>query len=147
MYSASIEIPATPSKVFAVLTDARLLKQWTPEVVEVRPPEGSLRVGAIGHALVEEFGRRFSAELVVAALEPDVKLAYDMTTPMWSGHIEYVLTHRPPGTNLSLLFVPNPPKGIPRLIARTVAVLTRPLIKRRLRSRLMALRSVVEANG
>jgi uncharacterized protein YndB with AHSA1/START domain len=97
MYSASIEIPATPSKVFAVLTDARLLKQWTPEVVEVRPPEGGLRVGAIGHALVEEFGRRFSAELVVAALEPDVKLAYDMTTPMWSGHIEYVLTHRSPG--------------------------------------------------
>jgi len=146
MYSASIEIPATPSKVFAVLTDVSLLKQWTPEIIEVRPPEGGLRVGAVSSALVEEFGRRFYAELVIAALEPDEKIAYDMTTPMFSGRVEYVLTPLPPGTNLSLVLVPNPPKGIPRLMARTLAVLTKPLIMRRLRSRLAALRRVVQAN-
>jgi uncharacterized protein YndB with AHSA1/START domain len=146
MYSTSIEIPATPSKVFAVLTDVSLLKQWTPEIVEVRPPEGGLRVGAISSALVEEFGRRFSAELVVAALEPDVKLAYDMTTPMWSGHVEYLLTHCPKGTNLSLFLVPKPPKGIPYFLVRSMAVLTRPLVQWKLRSRLTALRKVVEAN-
>src|SRR5262249_30453467 len=136
MYSASIEIPATPSKVFSVLTDEKLLKQWTPEIVEVKPPEGGLRVGAGTSALVQEVGRRFYAELGIAAVEPNSKIAYDMITPMWSGHVEYVLTPLPPQTSLSMLFVPNPPKGIPRVIARTLAVLTRPLIMRRLRSRL-----------
>ena len=147
MYSASIEIAATPSQVFTVLTDPGLLKQWTPEAAEVKPPEGGLRVGATAQAFVKEFGRRFSVELVVVALEPAARLAYHMTTPMWSGHIEYVLTHRHGGTDLSILFVPDPPKGVPRLIARAIAVLTRPLVQRSLRSRLAALRRVVEANG
>jgi uncharacterized protein YndB with AHSA1/START domain len=146
MYSATIDIAATPSHVFAVLTDPTLLKEWQPEVLEARPPEGGLRVGAIGYAMVEEFGRRFSVQLVVSALEPDAKLAYDMTTPMWSGRIEYVLTQRPRGTNLSFLFAPFPPKGGVRFVARIMAVLTRPLVQRRLRNRLEALRRVVEAN-
>src|SRR5262245_20422663 len=92
MYSANIEIAATPSQVFAVLTDPRLLKQWTPEIVEVKPPEGPLCVGATSQAVVQEFGRRFPVELVVLALEPNARIAYHMTTPIWSGHIEYVIT-------------------------------------------------------
>ena len=147
MYSATIDIPASPSKVFAALTDPRLAKQWQPEAVDVKLPDGGLRVGAVTTVLVEEFGRRFSVEFVVVALERDVKIAYDATTPMWSGRIEYVLTHRPQGTNVSFLFVPNPPKRIPFPIARALAVLTRPLMQRRFRSRLAALRRVVEANG
>lgn len=149
MYSASIEIAATPSQVFTVLTDPGLLKQWTPEIAdaEVKPPEGGLRVGAIAQASVKEFGRRFSVELVVVALDPAARLAYHMTTPMWSGRVEYVLTHRHGGTDLSLLFVPDQPKGVPRAIARAMAVMTRPLVQRKLRSRLAALRRVVEANG
>ena len=146
MYSASIEITATPSQVFAVLTDPRLLKQWTPEIVEVKPPEGGLRVGATSQAVVQEFGRRFSVELVVVALEPNARLAYQMTTPMWSGHIEYVITDKHRSTNLSIFFVPDQPKGGLRLIAHVVAVLTRPLMQWRLRSRLTALRKVVDAN-
>jgi uncharacterized protein YndB with AHSA1/START domain len=147
MYSATIEIAASPSQVFAVLTDPGLLKQWTPEIAdaEVKPPEGGLRVGAIAQASVKEFGRRFSVELVVLALEPAARLAYRMTTPMWSGRIDYVLTRRNGGTDLSLLFVPDQPKGGARLIMRALAVLTRPLVQRRLRSRLAALRRVVEA--
>ena len=151
MYSASIEIPASPSRVFTVLTDPGLLKQWTPEVAdaEVKPPEGGLRVGAIAQAFVKEFGRRFSVELVVVALEPAARLAYHITTPMWSGRADYVLTQRHGGTDLSLLFVPDQPKvnGGARLIVRAMAVLARPLVQRKLRSRLAALRSVVEANG
>ena len=146
MYSATLDIPASPSRVFAALTDSRLAKRWQPEAVEVIPPEGGLRVGAVTTALVEEFGRRFSVEFVVVALEPDVKIAYDATTPMWSGRVEYVLTRRPRGTNVSFLFVPNPPKGIPFPIARALGVLTRPLMQWRFRSRLVALRRVVEAN-
>jgi len=127
------------------MTTSSVINSWTPEIIEVRPPEGGLRTGAISSALVEEFGRRFSAELVVAALERDVKVAYDITTPMWSGHVEYLLTHCPMGTNLSLL-APIPPKGIPYFLARSMAVLTRPLVQWKLRSRLVALRRVVEVN-
>ena len=145
MYSASIEIAATPSQVFTVLIEPGRLKQWTPEIVEVKPPEGGLRVGAIAQALVKEFGRRFSVELVVVALEPAARLAYHMTTPMWSGRIEYVLTHRDRGTKVSFLFVPDQAKHGARLI-RVLAILTRPLVQRRLQSRLAALRRVVEAN-
>jgi uncharacterized protein YndB with AHSA1/START domain len=147
MYSATIDIPASPSKVFAALTDPKLAKQWQPEAVEVKLPDGGLRVGAVTTVLVEEFGRRFSVEFVVVALEPDVKIAYDATTPMWSGHIEYVLAHRTGGTNVSFTFVPNPPKRIPFHIARALAMLTRPLMQRRFQSRLAALRRVVEANA
>src|SRR5215470_2276289 len=71
MYSANIEIAATPPQVFAVLTDPKLAKQWQPAVVEVKHPEGGLRVGATAQAVVQEFGRRFSVEWVIAALEPN----------------------------------------------------------------------------
>ena len=148
MYSATIDIPASPSRVFAAITDPKLAMQWQPEAVEVTPPEGGLRVGAVSRALVEEFGRRFSVEFLVVTLEPDVKIAYDVTSPMWTGRVEYVLTPRPPATKVSFLLVPNPPKAIPFPIARALAVLTRPLMQWRFRSRLAALRRVVvETNG
>lgn len=46
MYSATIETAATPSQVFAALTEPELLKQWQPEAGEVKRPEGGLRVAA-----------------------------------------------------------------------------------------------------
>ena len=144
MYSASIEIAATPSQVFTWITDPGLLKQWHPEIVEVKRPEGGLRVGATAQVLVKEFGRRFSVEFVVVAVEPSARFAYHMTAPM-SGHIEYVLTHRHDGTGLSLRIIPDEPNGGSRLIARAISVLTRPLVQRKLRSQLAALRRVVEA--
>jgi uncharacterized protein YndB with AHSA1/START domain len=149
MYSASIDIAATPSRVFAILTDQAVLKQLQPEIIELRPPEGGLRVGAVGEALVEEFGRRFTVQMVVAALEPDARLAYDMTTPLWSGRIEYVLTSQAPGTHLSFRFVPDRPNvsGPIRVAIRVMALLTRPLMQRRIQSRLAAIRRIVEANG
>jgi uncharacterized protein YndB with AHSA1/START domain len=143
MYSASIEIAATPSQVFTALTDPEIVKQWNPEAVDAKPPEGGLRVGATVGASVNEFGRQFSVEFVVKALEPNAKLAYHITTPMWSGHIEYVLTPRHGGTNVSFVLVPDQLK----LVVRVLAVLTRPLLQRRFRSRLAALRRVVEAKG
>jgi len=48
--------------------------------------------------------------------------------------------------SLLQLFEPNPPKGIPYFLARCMAVLTRPLVQWKLRSRLATLRRVVEAN-
>jgi uncharacterized protein YndB with AHSA1/START domain len=143
MYSASIKIAATPSQVFTALTDPEIVKKWNPEAVDAKPPEGGLRVGATVGASVKEFGRQFSVEFVVKALEPNAKLAYHITTPMWSGHIEYVLTPRHGGTNVSFVLVPDQLK----LVVRVLAVLTRPLLQRRFRSRLAALRRVVEAKG
>src|SRR5262245_41987480 len=96
-------------------------------------------------SVVQEFGRRFSVELVVEALEPNARIAYHMTTPMWSGHIEYAITDKHRSTSVSILFVPDQPKRGARLIAQ-VAKLTRPLMQWRLRSRLAALRRVVDAN-
>jgi uncharacterized protein YndB with AHSA1/START domain len=141
MYSASIDIAATPSQVFAILTDPTAFTQWTPEVVEVQSPEGGVRVGAIGCAVVEELGQRFTAQMVVVVLEPDTRLAYDMTTPRWSGRIEYVLTSRGAGTTLSFHVIPAGPK--PNRVVQVIGRLTRPLVERKLRSRLKALRRIV----
>jgi uncharacterized protein YndB with AHSA1/START domain len=146
MYSANIEIAATPSQVFAALTDPKLAKQWQPQAVEIKFPEGGLSVGATVQAVVQEFGRRFAVEWVIVALEPNARLAYHMTTPMWSARIEYVITDKHRSTKVSMLFAPEPPKRGPRRILRVVAVLTRPLMQWRLRSLLAALRRVAEAN-
>src|SRR5262249_39660955 len=146
MYSANTEIAATPSQVFAWLTDPKLAKQWQPQAVEVNFPEGGLCVGATVQAVVQEFGRRISVEWVIVALEPNARLAYHMTSPMWSARIEYVITDKHRSTSVSMLFTPDPPKRVPLRILRVVAVLTRPLMQWRLRSILAALRRVVEAN-
>jgi len=143
MYSAHVEIQAPPSQVFRVLTDPSLLKQWQPEVVEARPPEGGLRVGAVAHGIAEEFGRRFPVELVVRRLEPNAALSYDMTTPMWSGRIDYILTAQPERTTLSLHFAPVAPSGWKRYPLMILGIATRPLMQRHLRKRLLALSSVV----
>jgi uncharacterized protein YndB with AHSA1/START domain len=148
MYSATIDITAAPSQVFAALTEPELSKQWQPEAVEINRTEGGLCVGATVRMVVQEFGRRFSVESVIVALEPNARLAYHMTTPMWSGRIEYVIKEKQPSTSVSMLFIPDRPKvkGIVRYIVRAVAVLTRPVMQWRLRSMLAALRRVVEAN-
>ena len=98
-----------------------------------------------GAAALRQQSARFIAELVVEALEPNARIAYQMTTPMWSGHIEYAITDKHRSTSVSILFVPDQPKRGARLTAQ-VAKLTRPLMQWRLRSRLAALRRVVEAN-
>jgi len=148
MYSASIEIVATPAQVFAGLTDPKLMKQWQPEAVEINSPEGGPRIGATSQLVVREFGRQVSVKTVIVAFEPNARLGYHMTSPMWSGRIDYVLTDKQGSTSVSMLFVPDRPKvnGVARVLLRVVAVLTRPLMQLRLRSLLAGLRRVVEAN-
>ena len=149
MYSATIDIAATPAHVFSVLTssDLTLWKQWQPEAIEVQHPDGGLRVGAAFRVLVKEFGRRFHVQFVVVALDPDARLVYDMSSPLMRGRIEWFLTPRPRSTNVSWLVVPAPPKNMPLPIARIMGALMRPLLTRKLRRRLEALRRAVEADG
>jgi uncharacterized protein YndB with AHSA1/START domain len=144
MYAASIEIPGTPPQVFRALTDPALIARWNPEAAEMRPPEGGLRVGAVASAVVQEFGRKFVVQWVVTRLEPDRALSYDMTTPMWSGQIDYVLTRQPDRTTVSFQLTPVAPSGWKRYPLRVLAIATRPLMQRHLRKRLLALSSVVQ---
>ena len=53
------------------------------KAVEAKPPEGGLRVGATARVSVKELGREFCVEFVVEALEPDARLAYHLSTPMF----------------------------------------------------------------
>ena len=144
MYSARIDISAPPNRVFAVLTDPSLAKLWSPEVIEARL-EGELGVGAVSHIQVKEFGRKFSVRAVVIRYEKDTAIGYEMTTPMWSGNVEYLLKLQPQGTTLDLLFKPDAPRGWRRIPSVLVAMATRPMVQRLHRRRLDALRSVVEA--
>ena len=143
MYSARVDISAPPNRVFAVLTDPSLLKLWTPEVIEARR-EGELGVGAVHHALVQEFGRRFPVKLIVTRYDRDTAIAYEMTTPMWTGNVEYLLKPQPRGTTLELLFQPAAPEGWKRIPSVLAAMATRPVVQRIQRKRLEALRTVVE---
>jgi uncharacterized protein YndB with AHSA1/START domain len=145
MYSARIDIPAPPNRVFAVLTDPCLAKLWAPEVIEAQL-EGELGVGAVGHVLVKEFGRKFMVKSLVTRYEKDTAIAYEMTTPMWSGNIEYSLKSQPQGTTLDFLFKPDKPRGWRRIPSLLVALATRPMVQRIHRKRLEALRSVVETH-
>ena len=145
MYSARIDIPVPPNRVFAVLTDPSLAKLWAPEVLEARL-EGELGVGAVGHILVKEFGRKFMVKSLVTRYEKDTAIAYQMITPMWSGNIEYSLKSQPQGTTLEFLFKPDKPRGWRRIPLLLVALATRPMVQRIHRKRLEALRSVVETH-
>ena len=70
MQNATIEIQATPEKVFEYITDPKHVKSWQPDVVEPHPlPPGGLRVGARVGATVQEYGRRFDVDLLVAAMK------------------------------------------------------------------------------
>ena len=77
MYKASIEIEAAPGKIFEYLTDPKHVKSWQPDVVEPRPlPPGGLHVGAHVGAIVQEYGRRFDVDLLVAAMTRNEHIAY-----------------------------------------------------------------------
>jgi uncharacterized protein YndB with AHSA1/START domain len=141
--SVQIDITASPARVFAVLTDPKLMRSWNPEIVEMRQPE-ELKVGDVSHAVVQEFGRRFSVEVKLKRREPDRAIGYDMTTPSWSGYIEYILTEVPSGTNVDFRFQPVAVTGWKRVPARWMAIVIRPLIRRHHRARLEALRTLIE---
>ena len=92
MYKASIEIEAPPQKIFEFLTDPMHAKSWQPDVVEARPlPPGGLQVGAHVGATVQEYGRRFDVDLLVAAMKRNEHIAYRMEAPTASSHVEYKL--------------------------------------------------------
>ena len=92
MNKAAIEIAATPSKIFEYLTDPKHVKTWQPDVVEARPlPPGGLQVGAHVGATVQEYGRTFDVDLLVASMKRNEHIAYRMEAPTVSAYVEYQL--------------------------------------------------------
>ena len=118
MYRATTEIAAAPEQVFALMTPERM-KSWQPDMIESHPPEGGLRVGARARAVVQEYGRRFSAEFLVVALTPNERLDWDMDTPTVSVRIEYRLVRRGNRTGVECTVAPKF-KGFMRLDRKSV---------------------------
>ena len=82
MRNATIEIEAAPQKTFEYITDPKHLKSWQPDVVEPGPlPPRGLQVGAHVGATVQEYGRRFDVDLLVAAMTRNEHIAYRMEAP------------------------------------------------------------------
>src|SRR5689334_18968350 len=89
---ATIEMAALPKTIFEYMPDPRHLKSWQPDVVEAKPlPPGGLQVGAHVGATVEEHGRRFDVDLLVAAMERGERVVYRMEAPTVSARVEYRL--------------------------------------------------------
>jgi uncharacterized protein YndB with AHSA1/START domain len=143
MHKATIEIAATPEQVFTYMTDPKHVKSWQPDAVEVRPlPPGGLRVGAHVGATVQEYGRRFDIDMVVAELTPNEHIAYDMDAPTAAIHMDYRLVRWGDRTRLVSTAIVRP-KGF----LRPLFFLMKGMVQRKIESRLRLLRDVVEQPG
>ena len=138
-YRATVEIATPPDRVFRALTDPEQLKRWQPDMIDSRPPEGGLRIGARAHATVKEYGRRFEVEFLVLALTANEYLKYELTAPQVSAQIEYRLSDLGNRTRVECEMVPRF-NGFMRFMS----LLLGGVFQRKLDSRLQLLRHVVE---
>jgi uncharacterized protein YndB with AHSA1/START domain len=147
MYKAAIEIAASPSKIFEFITDPRHVKSWQPHVVETRPlPPGGLQVGAHVGATVQEYGRRFDVDLLVASMKRNEHIAYRMEAPTVSAHVEYRLVQWGSRT-LVVNMTAMRPKGWLRSLYPVVQGLIKRMAQRKMSSRLKLLRAAVESHA
>lgn len=146
MYKATIEIAAPPAKIFEFMTDPKHVQSWQPDVVEARPlPPGGLRVGAHVGATVQEYGRRFDVDLLVAAMERNEYIAYRMEAPTVSAHVEYRLVQWGSQT-LVVSTTAMRPKGFLRSLYVLQGLIKR-IAQRKMQSSLELLRTAVESHA
>jgi len=147
MNKAAIEIAATPSKIFEYLTDPKHVKTWQPDVVEARPlPPGGLQVGAHVGTTVQEYGRRFDVDLLVASMKRNEHIAYRMEAPTASAYVEYQIVPWGPKT-LVVSTGAMRPKGFLRSLYPILQGLIERMVQRKMTSRLMLLRAAVESHA
>jgi uncharacterized protein YndB with AHSA1/START domain len=147
MYKAAIEIAAPPKKIFEFMTDPKHLQSWQPDVVEARPlPPGGLQVGAHVGATVQEYGRRFDVDLLVASMKRNEHIAYRMEAPTASAYVEYQLVQWGRQT-LVVSTAAMRPKGFLRSLFPLVQGLIKRMVQRKMQSRLMLLRAAVESHA
>ena len=147
MYKAAIEIAASPAKIFEFMTDPKHLQSWQPDVVETKPlPPGGLQVGAHVGATVQEYGRRFDVDLLVASMKRNEHIAYRMEAPTASAYVEYQIVPWGPKT-LVVSTGAMRPKGFLRSLYPLLQGLIERMGQRRMQSRLMLLRSSLESHA
>ncbi len=147
MYKATIEIEAPPSKIFEIMTDPNYVKSWQPDVVEARPlPPGGLQVGAHVGATVQEYGRRFDVDLLVAAMTRNEHIAYRVEAPTASAYVEYRLVQWGRYTRV-VSTAEMRPKGFLRSLYPMMKGVINRLAKWKMESRLRLLRTAVETHA
>jgi uncharacterized protein YndB with AHSA1/START domain len=147
MYKAAIEIAAPPAKIFEFMTDPKHLQSWQPDVVEAKPlPPGGLQVGAHLGATVQEYGRRFDVDLLVASMKRNEHIAYRMEAPTVSAYVEYQIVPWGPKT-LVVSTGAMRPKGFLGSLYPILQGLMKRIGHRKMASRLMLLRTAVESRA
>ena len=147
MYKAAIEIAAPPSKIFEFMTDPKQLQSWQPDVVDARPlPPGGLQVGAHVGTTVQEYGRRFDVDLLVASMKRNEHIAYRLEAPTASAYVEYQIVPWGPKT-LVVSTGAMRPKGFLRSLYPLLQGLIKRIAQRKMASRLMLLRTAVEGHA
>jgi uncharacterized protein YndB with AHSA1/START domain len=147
MFKAAIEIAAPPSKIFEFMTDPKHLQSWQPDVVKARPlPPGGLQVGAHVGASVQEYGRKFDVDLLVAAMKRNEHITYRMEAPTVSAHVEYRLVQWGSRT-LVVNLAAMRPKGLLRSFYPVLQGLIKRIVQRKMSSRLKLLRTAVESHA
>jgi uncharacterized protein YndB with AHSA1/START domain len=147
MYKAAIEIAAPPAKIFEFMTDPKQLHSWQPDLVETKPlPPGGLQVGAHVGATVQEYGRRFDVDLLVASMKRNEHIAYRMEAPTASAYVEYQIV---PWGRKTLVVSTGAmrPKGFLRSLYPLLQGLIERIGQRRMQSKLMLLRSSLETHA
>ena len=147
MYKAAIEIAAPPAKIFEFMTDPQHLHSWQPDVVEAKPlPPGGLQVGAHVGATVQEYGRKFDVDLLVASMKRNEHIAYRMEAPTASSYVEYQIVPWGPKT-LVVSTGAMRPKGFLRSLYPLLQGLIQRIVQRKMASRLMLLRTAIESHA
>ena len=147
MYKAAIEISAAPSKIFEFMTDPKHLQSWQPDVVEAQPlPPGGLQVGAHVGTTVQEYGRKFDVDLLVASMKRNEHIVYRTEAPTESAYVEYQIVPWGPKT-LVVSTGAMRPKGFLRSLYPLLQGLMQRIAQRKMASRLMLLRAAVESHA
>ena len=147
MNNASIEIEAASQTIFEYITNPMHLKSWQPDVVEPTPlPPGGLRVGAHVGATVQEYGRRFDVDLLVASMTRNENITYRMEAPTVSAMVEYRLVQWGAHTRVVNNIVMKP-KGVLRRLHPFVNGIMNKIMQWKMQSRLRMLRDAVESHA
>jgi uncharacterized protein YndB with AHSA1/START domain len=145
MTSQAVDVAVPPERLFAYLTNPDTVRDWQPELVGQHEwlTEGGLREGARFRATVDEPPRgRFDVEITVVTLTPPERIVYHAEEPTSSVDLEWRITRQTNGSQVQLT-VDFRLKGF----LRPLAVLARPMIRRKLESRPLLLRDAAQAHA
>ena len=88
----SIEIDATPERVFYWLDDAERVMEWVPNIVENEDLEITEdKVGSTFRQVYEEHGKRMEMQGIVTGYEPNKRLACEINGQQFDLFLDYRL--------------------------------------------------------